>query len=123
MGDGAQRGGELQPVLRHLAQVTDARISQWHQRYGLTQGASERKWERFYDRFHLAKEPNEPFRFGWVVELDPYDPDATPRKRTALGRLKHEGATTALARDGRAVVYMGDDQAFEYTYKFVSGKR
>jgi uncharacterized protein len=107
----------------NLSQVSDPAIAKAHQRYGLTAGASQRKWERFYDRFDLAKEPNEPFRFGWTVELDPYDPDATPRKHTALGRLKHEGATVALARDGRAVVYMGDDEVFEYSYKFVSKHR
>jgi uncharacterized protein len=107
----------------NLSQVADTRIAAWHRRYGLSAGASQRKWERFYDRFDLAKEPNEPFRFGWTVELDPYDPESTPRKHTALGRLKHEGATVALARDGRAVVYMGDDEVFEYTYKFVSKNR
>ncbi|MGX2996442.1 PhoX family protein [Streptomyces sp. JNUCC 64] len=92
-------------------------------RYGLPAGATERKWERFDDRFDVTKEPNEPHRFGWVVELDPYDPDSTPRKRTALGRFKHEGAQPRLTRDGRPVVYMGDDERFEYLYKFVSSKR
>jgi secreted PhoX family phosphatase len=94
-------------------------------RYGIrtTAGASERKWEEIDPRFDLAKEPNEPNRFGWVVEVDPYDPTFVPRKRTALGRFKHEGATIAIARDGRAVAYMGDDERFDYIYKFVSRKR
>jgi secreted PhoX family phosphatase len=83
-------------------------------------GESGRKWERYYDRFDLAKEPREYNRFGYVVEIDPYDPDFTPRKRTALGRFKHEGASAVLARDHRAVVYSGDDARFEYIYKFIS---
>ncbi|MGP3924509.1 PhoX family protein [Streptomyces sp. 8N616] len=92
-------------------------------RYGLSTGASERKWERFDKRFDAAQEPNESHRFGWVVELDPYDPESTPRKRTALGRFKHEAAQPRLTADGRPVVYMGDDERFDYFYKFVSSKR
>ncbi|NBM19872.1 PhoX family phosphatase [Streptomyces sp. GC420] len=92
-------------------------------RYGLGSGATERKWERFDKRFDAAQEPNEPHRFGWVVELDPYDPDSTPRKHTALGRFKHEAAQPRLSADGRPVVYMGDDERFDYFYKFVSSKR
>lgn len=92
-------------------------------RYGIGSGATERKWERFDKRFDVAQEPNESHRFGWVVELDPYDPDSTPRKRTALGRFKHEAAQPRLTADGRPVVYMGDDERFDYFYKFVSSKR
>ncbi|MEU2156947.1 PhoX family protein [Streptomyces sp. NPDC019396] len=92
-------------------------------RYGIGTSATERKWERFDRRFDVAQEPNEPHRFGWVVELDPYDPESTPRKRTALGRFKHEAAQPRLTRDGRPVVYMGDDERFDYFYKFVSSKR
>ncbi|WP_338678372.1 PhoX family protein [Streptomyces sp. SCSIO 30461] len=92
-------------------------------RYGIGASATERKWERFDKRFDVAQEPNESHRFGWVVELDPYDPDSTPRKRTALGRFKHEAAQPRLTRDGRPVVYMGDDERFDYFYKFVSSKR
>ncbi|WP_415947422.1 PhoX family protein [Streptomyces sp. KLOTTS4A1] len=93
------------------------------QRYGLRSGPSGRKWERFDKRFDLAQEPNEAHRFGYVVELDPYDPDSTPVKHTAIGRFKHEGATVRLTRDGRPVVYSGDDERFDYFYKFVSSKR
>ncbi|WP_405571262.1 PhoX family protein [Streptomyces sp. NBC_01167] len=92
-------------------------------RYGVGTAATERKWERFDKRFDLKQEPNEVHRFGWVVELDPYDPDFTPRKRTALGRFKHEAAQPRLTADGRPVVYMGDDERFDYFYKFVSSKR
>ncbi|MER5766314.1 PhoX family protein, partial [Streptomyces sp. NPDC001985] len=93
------------------------------ERYGIAPGATERKWERFDRRFDATLEPHESHRHGWVVELDPYDPGSVPRKRTALGRFKHEGAEPRLTDDGRPVVYMGDDERFEYFYKFVSSKR
>ncbi|MEU6566167.1 PhoX family protein [Streptomyces parvulus] len=92
-------------------------------RYGIGTGATERKWERFDKRFDVAKEPNEVHRFGYVVELDPYDPESTPRKHTLLGRFKHEAATVRLTWDGRPVVYTGDDERFDYFYKFVGSKR
>ncbi|MFE9706174.1 PhoX family protein [Streptomyces sp. NPDC005930] len=92
-------------------------------RYGIGTGATERKWERFDKRFDVAREPNEVHRFGYVVELDPYDPDSTPRKHTLLGRFKHEAATVRLTHDGRPVVYTGDDERFDYFYKFVGSKR
>ncbi|MBJ7415347.1 MAG: PhoX family phosphatase, partial [Niveispirillum sp.] len=78
------------------------------------------QWGRFHERFHINKEPYGANRYGWIVEIDPYDPTSTPRKLTALGRFKHEGAGVTLNKDGRAVVYMGDDQRFEHVYRFVS---
>ncbi|MCC2592895.1 PhoX family phosphatase [Tessaracoccus sp. OS52] len=101
-------------------QVTDEETVTRLNRYGLRGGATERGWELFHTRFDIAQEPNEPNRFGWVVEVDPFDPDSTPKKRTALGRFKHEAGTAAIAADGRAVVYSGDDERFDYIYKFVS---
>jgi len=85
--------------------------------------ASMHAWEHVDPRFDLAREPRELLRFGWIVEIDPYDATATPRKRTALGRCKHECAATALTRDGRLAVYSGDDDRFEYLYKFVTAAR
>jgi secreted PhoX family phosphatase len=79
-------------------------------------------WARFHERFDFDAEPNEPNRFEWVVEIDPFAPDEPPVKRTALGRFAHEGAHCALAADGRVVVYLGDDWEFEYCYRFVSDR-
>ncbi|TPK63042.1 PhoX family phosphatase [Mesorhizobium sp. B2-4-19] len=89
-----------------------------YKRLGIPEGAYE--WGAHYDRFNLAKEPNEPNRFGWIVEVDVNDPNSTPRKRTAMGRFKHEGAESIVAKDGRVVFYLGDDERFDYVYKFVT---
>lgn len=89
-------------------------------RYGILSGPSRYAYEKFDARFDVTKEPNEPNRFGYIVEIDPADPESTPIKRTALGRFKHENAACTLAPDGRVVVYMGDDERGEFLYKFVS---
>ncbi|WP_205164205.1 PhoX family protein [Arthrobacter roseus] len=91
-------------------------------RYGLGPGATGRGWELDDPRFDTrnAGYENEANRFGYVVEVDPFDPTSTPRKHSSLGRFKHEGANVIIAEDGRAVAYSGDDERFDYLYKFVS---
>ena len=89
-----------------------------YRRYGLP--STRYAWSRHDRRFDLAAEANAANRYGWIVEVDPYDPLAVPVKRTALGRFRHEAAANTLSKDGRLVVYSGDDQAFEYLYKFVT---
>jgi len=97
--------------------------TQMDRRYGINAAGFGYLWHTTDSRFSVDSEPNEPNRFGWVVEIDPFDPTSTPVKRTALGRFKHEGAWVQEARDGRIVVYSGDDEQFEYIYRFVSADR
>jgi secreted PhoX family phosphatase len=92
-----------------------------HRRYGVP--GNFYVWGQFHDRFDVRKEPNEANRFGWIVEIDPFDPTATPKKRTALGRGKHEGAAGVINADGRYVIYSGDDERFDYVYRFITNAR
>ena len=89
-------------------------------RYGINDRGFGFRWHEHDARFDLDQHPNEAHRFGWVVEIDPLDPNSTPVKRTALGRFKHEGASAVITKGGHLAVYMGDDERFEYIYKFVS---
>lgn len=99
--------------------VTAARLD----RYGVGESDAPHHWEKFDRRFDIAAEPNESNRFGWVVEVDPWDPGSTPVKHTALGRFKHEAANIHVTADGTVVAYSGDDERFDYMYKFVSSRK
>ena len=90
--------------------------------YGIGAGSVSR-FAFIQKRFDVSHEPNEPNRFGWVVEIDPRNPMSTPKKRTALGRFKHEGAESVLNKDGRVVLYSGDDETFQYIYRFITKGR
>ncbi len=91
-------------------------------RYGLTSKPTARQWELDDPRFDTRNPgyANESNRFGWIVEVDPQDPTSTPKKHSAMGRFKHEGANVIVASSGHVVAYMGDDERFDYLYKFVS---
>ncbi|CAJ48323.1 PhoX family protein [Bordetella avium] len=64
---------------------------------------------------------NEVNGFGYLVEIDPYDPASIATKRTAMGRFAHEGCTYSKLEAGKPIAfYTGDDSQFEYLYRFVS---
>jgi len=89
-------------------------------RYGIKAKDSGYGFAMADARFDISKHPNEANRFGYVVEIDPFDPASMPVKRTALGRMKHENAEVVLDKSGRVVVYMGDDERGEFLYRYVS---
>lgn len=99
---------------------TDQTIAAGYTRYGINETGFDYNYHLFDARFDISRNPNEPHRAGYVVEIDPSDPSSTPIKRTALGRFKHENAEVVLAPDGRVVVYMGDDERGEFMYKWLS---
>ncbi|AKM47948.1 Secreted phosphatase, PhoX family [Edwardsiella anguillarum] len=94
-----------------------------HTRYGIAAVPSIYLWHQHDARFDVTQNPQEPNRFGWVVEIDPHNPQSVPQKRTALGRFKHENAALTLNKDGRVVIYLGDDERGEHLYRFVSHER
>jgi secreted PhoX family phosphatase len=91
-------------------------------RYGIRTREIGLNWAKADNRFDLSKEINEPNKVGYVVEIDPLNPNSTPKKHTALGRFKHENAELVISKDGKIVVYMGDDERGEYLYKYVSNE-
>lgn len=114
---------------------TDTPKPREHNRYGVATNNGRYYWETAepaadqYQRFNASTlgadatddYRNEPNTFGWIVEIDPFDPDSVPQKRTALGRFGHEGIVFGLVEEGKPIVaYSGDDSQFEYIYKYVS---
>lgn len=94
-------------------------------RYGVSASGFGYRWHVADPRFDLNApgNRNEPNRFGWVVEIDPWNPNSTPIKRTALGRFKHEGAQVVVDKNDNVAFYMGDDERNEYIYKFVCANK
>jgi uncharacterized protein len=107
----------------YFGSLADARTDPRNLRYDLRPQSDRYRWYTHDLRFDLALEPNEPNRFGWIVEIDPMDPTSTPKKQTALGRFKHENAAVVLDEEGHVIVYMGDDEQGEHLYRFVSSGR
>lgn len=114
---------------------TNSELPREHARYGVRTDVGRHNWhladggEDGFVRFDASTKAdapsgdyrNEPNMFGWMTEIDPFDPDSVPVKRTTLGRFAHEGVVFAPAEAGKPVVcYSGDDARFEYIYKFVS---
>lgn len=93
-----------------------------YQEFGM-QSRHRGSWSKHFARWDMSQTPAEPLHMGWIVEIDPYDPTSVPKKRTVLGRYKHEGANVHINPDGRVVAYSGDDQQFQFLYKFVSLNR
>ncbi|MCY4745056.1 PhoX family phosphatase [Pelomonas sp. UHG3] len=94
-------------------------IGKLNLRYGVSAGGFGYRWHTTDARWDVTTNPNEPHLFGWVVEIDPFDPKSVPVKRTALGRFKHESAQYVVDKNGDVAFYMGDDERNEYIYKFV----
>ena len=105
----------------YFGSTTEKEQTPGEKRYGI-KGKSRYAYEKFDARYDLSREPNEPNRHGWITEINPADPNSTPVKHTALGRFKHENAEMVQAKDGRIVVYMGDDERGEFMYRYVSRK-
>jgi secreted PhoX family phosphatase len=100
----------------------DEMVMDGFKRYGVSTKVDSGRYNYhgFDARFDIATNPNEPHRAGYIVEIDPANPEMTPIKHTALGRFKHENAAYAIAADGHVVVYMGDDERGEFMYRWVS---
>lgn len=92
-------------------------------RYGISPNGFGYRWHQVDPRFDVSVNAKEPNLFGWVVEIDPWNPNSTPVKHTALGRFKHEGAWVVVGADNTVAVYMGDDERNDYIYKFVCAKK
>jgi secreted PhoX family phosphatase len=102
------------------AGLPGGQVGEGYRRYGISETGFDYNYHSFDARFDVSANPNEPHRAGYIVEIDPANPDSTPVKHTALGRFKHENAAYAIASDGRVAVYMGDDERGEFMYRWLS---
>jgi len=102
---------------------TSTEIGKLNRRYGISASGFGYRWHTTDPRFDVVTNPNEPHLFGWVVEIDPFNPNSTPVKRTALGRFKHESVQYVVDTASRIAFYMGDDERNEYIYKFVAARK
>ncbi|BAY91869.1 MULTISPECIES: PhoX family protein [unclassified Tolypothrix] len=115
--------GNLGETLVSTPGIVDSEILAGQNRYGLSRTGAGYRWYEVDPRFNSRTNPLEPHLFGWVVEIDPFDPYSKPVKRTALGRFKHESAQVVVDDNNRVAFYMGDDERNEYIYKFVCARR
>ncbi len=99
--------------------ISSLKESRNYQRFAIT-GKADKSWSKYFARWSLNKNPNELNHVGWIVEIDPSDPNSVPVKKTALGHFKHEGCNVHINPDGKVIAYTGDDEEFEYIYRFVS---
>jgi hypothetical protein len=103
--------------------VANGEVGKGYNRYGITAAGFGYQWHKVDERFDVSKNPNEPHLFGWRVEIDPFNPNSTPVKRTAMGRFKCESAELVVDDSDRVAYYMGDDERNEYIYKFVCARK
>ncbi|MBX2857315.1 MAG: PhoX family phosphatase [Cellvibrionaceae bacterium] len=119
---GTVLSGEENTDYMFAGDYSNSEAAESHQRFGM-KAEARKSWAQHYARWDMSQQANEPLHMGWIVEIDPYEPDSVPQKHTALGRFKHEGCNVFINSDQRVVAYSGDDQRFEYLYKFVSKQR
>jgi hypothetical protein len=102
---------------------TGTEVGKLNRRYGISAAGFGYRWHETDPRWDVTTNPNEPNLFGWVVEIDPFNPQSVPVKRTALGRFKHESVQYVVDKASRIAFYMGDDERNEYIYKFVAARK
>jgi len=103
--------------------ATGSENSKLYRRYGLSTSGAGYRWHTVDPRWELDANPNGPNTFGWIVEIDPFNPKSVPVKRTALGRFKHESVQYVVDTANDLGMYMGDDERNDYIYKFVANTK
>lgn len=103
--------------------ATGSENSKLYRRYGVSANGFGYRWHTVDPRWELGTNPNGPNTFGWVVEIDPFNPRSVPVKRTALGRFKHESVQYVVDSANDLGMYSGDDERNDYIYKFVANAK